>query len=35
MLAATDNSFASGRTGLRFLTQNGTATITSFHATSR
>jgi streptogramin lyase len=34
MLTATDTSLVSGRTGLRFLTQNGTATITSFQATS-
>ncbi len=33
MLATSDSSLASGFAGLRFLTQGGTATITSFQAT--
>jgi streptogramin lyase len=32
MITATDTSLASGQAGLRFLTQGGTATITSFQA---
>jgi streptogramin lyase len=32
MLTATDSTFASGYAGMRFLTQTGTATITSFNA---
>jgi streptogramin lyase len=34
MLTATDATLASGRAGLRFLTQTGTATMTSFRAGS-
>jgi hypothetical protein len=32
MLTANDSSFASGATGMRFLTQTSTATITAYHA---
>ena len=32
MLTATDSNLASGRTGMRFLTKTGTATVTSFQA---
>jgi hypothetical protein len=32
MATTTDTSLASGRAGLRFLTQGGTATITAFQA---
>jgi streptogramin lyase len=34
MLTATDNTFASGFTGMRILTNTGTATVTSFQAKS-
>jgi hypothetical protein len=34
MLTATDNTFTSGYAGSRFLTQTGTATVTSFTAKS-
>lgn len=34
MLTATDGTFASGRAGMRLLTQTGTATVTSFRAGS-
>jgi len=32
MITTSDTSFTSGYCGMRFLTQSGTATITSFHA---
>jgi hypothetical protein len=32
MVTATDTTFASGFCGLRFLTQGGTATVSSFQA---
>jgi hypothetical protein len=32
MVSTTDSSLSSGYCGLRFLTQTGTATITSFRA---
>ena len=34
MVTATDGTFASGRVGMRVLTQTGTATVTSFRAGS-
>jgi hypothetical protein len=32
MVTATDSTFTSGHCGMRFLTQGGTATVTSFRA---
>jgi hypothetical protein len=34
MVTASDSTFTSGYCGMRFLTQNGTATVTSFQAKS-
>jgi hypothetical protein len=34
MLTANDNSLTSGYSGMRFLTQSGTVTVTSFLARS-
>ena len=34
MLTAADGTFASGRAGMRFLTQTGSAAMTSFYAAS-
>jgi hypothetical protein len=34
MVTASDSTFTSGYSGMRFLTQSGTATVTSFLAKS-